>query len=548
MIGLTVGNFRVIRKLGQGGMGEVLLAEHKDVQTKVAIKVLLPHISADKQHVQRFFNEAVAVGKIRHAGITKIFDVGFLADGTAYLVMELLEGESLAQRIERARRMPVEQVSDIARQITSVLEATHAQGIIHRDLKPDNIFLVPDSEFASGERVKILDFGIAKLGTSAMTQTGGAMGTPTYMSPEQWKNATKVDGRADIYSLGCLVFEMATGRPPFLAESIGELCNFHLNEAPPSVRSIVPDVAPAFDAFVERLLAKDFQARPTVREAKALFTQLATEFRGVIAETMLPDGSMPEVSANRAAHALSRPVQPTTLGASASAMQVNTQPSAKRSKLVLGIGALLVAGVAGAFVARGGMGGGDDKSTEPGVAASAPAAEIMTPPPAPVPTPAPAATPIPTPAPAPAPVADVAMQRIRIATVPADAVVTMDDKVIANPFDERVAKSEVAHHIEVTAPGYKSDSRTLTFDTNQVLVVTLHKDASPAKVSSKVSSTKPAPLAKPVAPATKPPTAPVVATPVPAPAPAATAPTPPASSKPTYKGTKGTIITDYPPN
>ncbi|MBA3391439.1 MAG: serine/threonine protein kinase [Deltaproteobacteria bacterium] len=547
MIGLTVGNFRVIRKLGQGGMGEVLLAEHKDVQTKVAIKVLLPHISADKQHVQRFFNEAVAVGKIRHAGITKIFDVGFLADGTAYLVMELLEGESLAQRIERARRMPVEQVSDIARQITGVLEATHAQGIIHRDLKPDNIFLVPDSEFASGERVKILDFGIAKLGTSAMTQTGGAMGTPTYMSPEQWKNATKVDGRADLYSLGCLVFEMATGRPPFLAESIGELCNLHLNEAPPSVRSIVADVNPAFDAFVERLLAKDFQARPSVREAKALFTQLATEFRGVTAETMLPDGSMPELPASRAAHAVSRPVAPTTLGASASAMHVNTQPPAKRSKLFLGIGALVVAGVAGAFVARGAMGGGDDKPAEVGVAASAPPAEIMTPPPAPVPTPAPAAAPAPSAAPTPTPTppaaAEVAMQRIRIATVPADAVVMMDDKVIANPFDERVAKSDVAHRIEVTAPGYKPESRTLTFDTNQVLVVTLHKEPAAAKVSTK-PTTRPAPT--PVKPVAKPST-PVVVTPpaTSAPAPAATAP---ASTKPTYKGTKGTIITDYPPN
>src|SRR5689334_1240848 len=203
-------------------MGEVWLAEQQSIKTKVAIKLLRDDVSADVSHVQRFFNEAVAVSQIRHAGIVKIFDVGRV-DGRAYLVMELLEGETLTRRIARARRLPLREVCDVGRQVAGVLDATHAAGIIHRDLKPDNVFLVPDAELPSGERAKVLDFGIAKLGTVGITSTSvGSMGTPLYMSPEQWRSVAKVDGRTDAYSLGCVVFEMACGRPPFLAESMGE--------------------------------------------------------------------------------------------------------------------------------------------------------------------------------------------------------------------------------------------------------------------------------------------------------------------------------------
>ena len=550
MIGESVGNFQVIRRLGQGGMGEVLLAEHKDIKTKVAIKMLLPHISADKQHVQRFFNEAVAVSKIKHAGITRIFDVGYLANGTAYLVMEYLEGESLASRIGRAGRLPPEQAADIARQITSVLEATHREGIIHRDLKPDNIFLVPDAELASGERVKILDFGIAKLGTSGMTQTGGAMGTPTYMSPEQWKNATKVDGRADLYSLGCLVFEMATGRPPFLAESIGELCNLHLNEPPPTLRSIVADAPPPFEAFIARLLAKDVQQRPDIRETRAVFSQLALEFRGVTAETMLPDNAsgshaavkrwdtpdFANASALPSSTASGRPAQPTTLGSSAAAMQVHPAPAPKRTKLVVGVGALvLAAGAAIAFVATRGSGSEQEAAPSappPPVAAAAPA--VVAPPSAPP----------------PAAVEQPDLQRLRIQTVPADATITIDDAPVENPFDGKFNKSARKHKIEVRAPGYKPDLRWLAFDTGHMLMITLEKEAEPETVA------KPAKPSRPTKPATKPTKATATTTPaatatppVAAPtAPAQPASTAPANQKPTYKGTKGTIITDYPPN
>src|SRR5262252_11039569 len=143
-------------------MGEVYLAEQTNIGTRVAIKVLRPEVSSDTEHVQRFFNEARAVSKIQHAGIVKIFDVGYASGGEAYLIMEYLEGETLANRIERGR-LPIPELGDFGKQIASVLGATHGAGITHRDLKPDNIYIVPDRELARGERVKILDFGVAKL-------------------------------------------------------------------------------------------------------------------------------------------------------------------------------------------------------------------------------------------------------------------------------------------------------------------------------------------------------------------------------------------------
>ncbi|MCW5806628.1 MAG: serine/threonine protein kinase, partial [Deltaproteobacteria bacterium] len=273
MIGESVGNFEIVAQLGQGGMGEVWLAEQKSIKTRVAIKVLRSEISKDVAHVDRFFGEAVAVSKIRHAGIVKIFDCGYHTQGQAYLVMELLEGETLTNRIRRVGRLPLAEVCDLGRQIASVLDATHAAGVTHRDLKPDNVFLVPDAELASGERVKILDFGIAKLtGRVNVTATAaGAMGTPQYMSPEQWKSAAKADHRTDAYSLGCVVFEMMTGRPPFLAESIGEACAKHLSEAPPLTSSLVSETPFALDELIARLLDKEAANRPTMREAMAAF-------------------------------------------------------------------------------------------------------------------------------------------------------------------------------------------------------------------------------------------------------------------------------------
>jgi tRNA A-37 threonylcarbamoyl transferase component Bud32 len=265
----TIGNFEIIARAGRGGMGEVFVAEHTAIKTRVAIKVLHAHVSANTDHVQRFFNEARAVARIQHAGIVKIFDVGFHTNQRAYLIMEYLEGETLAARLKRTQRISPHGTAEIARQIASILDATHHAGIIHRDLKPENVFLVQDRELASGERVKLLDFGIAKLSDTfggASPTTVGAIGTPAYMAPEQWSDSSTVDWRADVYSLGCIVYEMASGRPPFRTSSIAEACEKHLHETPQPLRFHAPDVPPAIDAFTLRLLSKDPAQRVTSTE------------------------------------------------------------------------------------------------------------------------------------------------------------------------------------------------------------------------------------------------------------------------------------------
>jgi serine/threonine-protein kinase len=285
----VIGNYKIVSLLGKGGMGEVWRAEHTTIGTRVAIKTLRGEISEEKTHVDRFFNEALIVGKIRHAGIATVFDVG-RHDGRAYIMMELLEGDTLAQRLRKVGRLPMSRVCEIGRQIASVLEATHDAGITHRDLKPDNIFLVKDSEAESGERVKILDFGIAKLGGGVgLTSTSmGSMGTPLYMSPEQWRSVAKVDWRTDAYSLGCVAFEMAIGHPPFQAQSMGEACAKHLTEAPPIPSHEVPGLPAGFDVLVNRLLDKEPTRRPNMRDVQVAFEAIGEDREIDLGETSIP--------------------------------------------------------------------------------------------------------------------------------------------------------------------------------------------------------------------------------------------------------------------
>ncbi|MFT3694387.1 MAG: protein kinase [Kofleriaceae bacterium] len=292
MIGQTIGNFRIVERIGRGGMGEVWLGTQQALGTNVAIKMLLEPFPPDSEDVVRFFNEARAVGRIQHAGITKIFDSGILPDGRAYLVMEYLEGESLASRILR-QRISKAALCDIVRQIASVLDATHSAGITHRDLKPDNIFLIRDREQPRGERVKVLDFGVAKLtGTLAgnSPRTFGTLGTPMYMAPEQWGDASQVDYRADIYSLGCVAYEMACGHPPFPVKTVAEACAKHLNEVPPKLSTQTDGVPPELDRWIAAMLEKAPERRPkSMREIERAFAQLGTQLD-------LDDGTAPTMA------------------------------------------------------------------------------------------------------------------------------------------------------------------------------------------------------------------------------------------------------------
>jgi serine/threonine-protein kinase len=259
MQGGTIGQYRVTGMIGQGGMGAVYAAEHALLGRPAAIKVLLPDLSQKQDIVMRFFNEARAATAIRHPGIVEIYDFGWTPEGAAFIVMEHLQGETLARRSERAR-FRWQAALSVARQIAGALAAAHAKGIVHRDLKPDNIFLVLDPEVPGGERIKLLDFGIAKLAgdtssTGNMTQTGAVMGTPTYMAPEQCRGVA-VDHRADLYALGCIVFELCSGRPPFVGEGTGDVLAAHIHVPPPSLASLSVEVPRAVEELVQQLLAK----------------------------------------------------------------------------------------------------------------------------------------------------------------------------------------------------------------------------------------------------------------------------------------------------
>jgi len=271
MIGKRFGNYLVISELGRGGMGTVYLAENPSIGRRVAIKVLRDEVGLDPQTTQRFLNEARAANAIHHPNIIEVVDGGTSEDGQPYLVMELLLGEELSRRIKRLRTVPIQNALEITYQTASALGAAHKLGIIHRDLKPDNLFLVPDTLDPTIERVKVLDFGIAKLQSAVKqpmvkTQTGALMGTPIYMSPEQCLGTKEVDARSDIYSLGCILFEMLSGRPPFLSEGVGELIVMHINAKPQPIAELNASVPQPIGNLIVRMLAKNVDERPQSME------------------------------------------------------------------------------------------------------------------------------------------------------------------------------------------------------------------------------------------------------------------------------------------
>lgn len=261
MEGLAFGRYRVTRKLGAGGMAEVYVAKHELMDRYAAVKLLLPEMSAREDIVRRFLQEAQAAACIEHPGIVHVYDVGYTEQGRAYLVMELLSGETLNQRLKRQKRMSLDAAVTVIRQLAGIMEAAHQSGIIHRDLKPDNIFLVSDPEMPTGERVKVLDFGLAKLveittPARELTAQEAVFGTPAYMAPEQCRSAANVDGRADLYAIGCLFYACLCGRPPFGTGGI-EVLLAHVGEKPVPPRQYVANIPPAIEALILRLLEKD---------------------------------------------------------------------------------------------------------------------------------------------------------------------------------------------------------------------------------------------------------------------------------------------------
>jgi tRNA A-37 threonylcarbamoyl transferase component Bud32 len=228
--------YKIEEVIGEGGMGVVYRARHKIIAKKVAVKVLRADMARDKEILERFLQEARAASSIGNAHIVDISDFGELPDGSTYIVMEFLEGKSIAAMFEGGKRMPVQRICHIAAQIADGLAAAHGRGIIHRDLKPDNIFLVKRGH--QNHFVKVLDFGIAKVGgaNSKLTKTGMVFGTPYYMSPEQAAGQT-IDARTDIYALGIIMYEMFTGQVPFDGDTFMGILSKHMFEAPVPIRA-----------------------------------------------------------------------------------------------------------------------------------------------------------------------------------------------------------------------------------------------------------------------------------------------------------------------
>lgn len=270
MQGARFGNYEVISQLGAGGMGTVYVARHTLLGRNAAVKVLRPELSQNREIVNRFFNEARAATSIQHPGIIEIFDFGFDDANRAYIIMELLQGESLGHRLHREGRISLPRALTMVRQIAGALQAAHEQQILHRDLKPDNVFLVLDPEIPGGERIKLLDFGIAKLLAEpsgeggSNTATGVLMGTPTYMSPEQCRGSgtARLDGRSDLYALGCIFYELLSGRPPFISDGVGDLMAHHMYFPPTPLSTLLPAIPAPIESLVLRLLSKDPQERP----------------------------------------------------------------------------------------------------------------------------------------------------------------------------------------------------------------------------------------------------------------------------------------------
>jgi serine/threonine-protein kinase len=437
-VGDTVGNYRVSAKLGEGGMGQVFLAEHPVIGSKVAIKAVHSQYARNPEVVSRFVTEARAVNQVGHDHIVSITDFGTTPASDFYFVMEYLQGSMLAEQIGRA--FPPSRALNIAAQIADALQASHDQGVIHRDLKPANVLLI--TREGTPDFVKVFDFGLAKLighnGAPAAHHTGAGivMGTPFYMSPEQCVGDAEVDHRCDIYALGVILFEMLTGQVPFTGEGYGEVLYKHVNVPPPSVRALVPRLPAALEALVARALAKDPDRRfQTMAELRAALLDLASAF-----------STTPEV-APRARLLTPRSEALASVGELVPVADVRPR---KRHRGLMLVG---VAGIALLAVANVGF-----RRTSTRVVAGTPAVAEQ-----------------------PPPVSTPATVRVNFSSDPAGATVARADGAVlgVTPLATDLPYSESAAEVVIKKPGYAQ--RTIAFVPNMPIPVfaVLKKQAPP---------------------------------------------------------------------
>jgi len=449
--------YRIESLLAIGGMGAVYVGTHTKLRKRVAIKILNPQLSS-AQMIERFHREAITASQIGHEGIAQVTDLGTSAAGEPFLVMEYLEGESLASRMRASGPLPIEVACELGCAILSPLAAAHHAGIVHRDLKPDNVFLVRQSR---GEMVKLLDFGISRAsmleGEFRLTTTGLVLGTPYYMSPEQARGDTDITPAADIYAFGVILYEMLAGQVPIRGDNYNQLMYRVMTGEYARPSQLRPDIPPQLEQLIVAAMAIEPAHRPrsAAELEHALLAFCRPGFRDHTIERM-SGASLP----------FSRPT-PTPLhpqhGTDATVLAPTPPPQQrKRSNvpLIVGLIVLVAASCAVAALVL-------SRSGEEAPKQTALAPEPAKPPP---PPPPPATKPEPPPA-APQ------MVTLKLAVEPASATVTIDGKPVTGG-ELTMPRDDAKHQLHIAAPGYAPHDEEIDLSESQRIAVQLKKAAS----------------------------------------------------------------------
>ncbi|CAN5154230.1 hypothetical protein BH11MYX1_BH11MYX1_44390 [soil metagenome] len=457
---IVEGRYRIIRTLGEGGMGTVFLAEHALIKRRVAIKILHPELATDANIIERFMNEARAAGTLGHPNIVESTDMGFTSSHVPYIVFEFLEGALLTDEIYRVGGLPVRRTVRIASQIASALTAAHNAGIVHRDLKSDNVFLTDKDD--AFDHVKVLDFGISRFLMLDDKQKGMVIGTPEFMAPEQITDPESVDRRADVYALGVILYEMLTARRPFASEDDPRQLMHRIvhEEAPPLMRPEVPHALQ--EAILHKMLAKNPDERyQTMSDVEAALESFITRSDGTPVPTRRSQssaiGEMDDVTSTdingiaRNSSTIPRPARMTNTPYPGAGAQQDTLIPAMRQVMLPASHAkkpYVLYAIAGLGIAVGALGISlgislGMKSKKDDVALT-PAAQL------------PAAA-----MPAPKEIQKIAVQLDSDAP---GAKVTFRRHLAATPSTIQINSTDVVEMVEVSAPGYKTARFWLTFD------------------------------------------------------------------------------------
>lgn len=490
LTGQTVGNYLVHRQIGEGGMGMVYVAEHQAIQRRVAIKVLHRDFAGRPEMVGRLANEARAMAQIDSEHVVRVLDYGVLPVGIPYLVMEWLEGETLATCLQRQPRMPLERAIGILGGICDAVASAHAQGVIHRDLKPDNVFLTVRE--GRPDFVKVLDFGIAKFslrkpGEPFKTQTGVVLGTPAYMSPEQCESRASLDHRSDVYALGVIAFQMTTGRLPFTAEGFGGMLVAHLTSAPPAPRSIDPGIPERIDQAILKALQKKPEDRFVSVGAflEAISGRPPSTFHVGTGVVRLPPAMALPATAHTSYAAPTAPATP-SLAASPTALAsppaVSTTMRASTGQLAISDGTPPPASAKPMRLVAVALGSGLLLAGATWWAARAPRSPGHQGPLT--------ANTIPSEAPP-----GISMPRsihVALSAQPREATVWLDGRMVPNPHATNMPADGQPHVVVATAPGFEDQRRTVVFDRPIDLAISLPVQAVTGPAPAQGSHSGPA--------------------------------------------------------